>query len=256
LALLLDAASFAIAAMIAMRLPAMPATLEARSNGQTTSLRAFVVTIPQDLKNAFNHARIRPALFRAVLGKAPVALGGGAGWLILNLVADHAKPLGTAAMSLGILQAIRGAGTGIGPVCVAWFSRGAIPSRNIERLAVFMSFLSILLFSWMQLSPVVLLVVTLTWGLGTGTNWVVTASNLQRLAPNEMIGRLSSLDELVTTAGIALSAILAALLLEMGLTMPQVAAIGIGLGTVVFVWLDQRKPTVSEELALADANRS
>jgi MFS family permease len=252
MALLLDATSFAVAALLATSLPPMPAP----SDGRAKDVRAFVLTVPRDLKNAFEHARLRPTLFRAMLGKAPVALGGGAGWILLNLVADQSKPLGTAAISLGILQAVRGAGTGIGPVCVAWFSRGATPSRNIERLAVFISFLSIVFFTWIQSPPVALLAITLLWGIGTGTNWVLSSANLQRLAPDDMIGRLSSLDELCTTACLVLGAILAAWLLEVGLTMPEVAIIGTGLGMVLFVWLDQRQRAASEELTTANASGS
>lgn len=255
-ALLLDAASFGLTALIATRLPSMPPTPDAGADARATQWREFFLTMPRDLKNAFHHARIRPSLFRAMLGKTPVAIGGGAGWMLLNLVADHAKPLGTAAMSLGILQAIRGAGTGIGPVCVAWFTRGATPSRTIERLAVLLSFSSIIVFSWIQSSPVMLLVTTLLWGIGTGTNWVLSSANMQRLAPDDMIGRLSSIDELWTTACMVFGAIIAALLLDRGWSMLEVAAIGIGLGTAVFVWLDQRNPTTPNELTVANASGS
>jgi hypothetical protein len=101
-----------------------------------------------------------------------------------------------------------------------------------------------------------LLVITLLWGMGTGTNWVLSSANLQRLAPDEMIGRLASIDELWTTACLVIGAILAAWLLETGLTMPEVATIGTGLGMVVFVWLDQRRPTTSEKPTAVNASGS
>ena len=254
MALILDAGSFVLGALLAMRLPAMkpPRSIEAPENAG----RSFVFAIPHDLKNAFNHARHRADLFRAMLGKAPVAIAGGAGWILLNLVADRAKPLGTAAISLGILQAVRGAGTGIGPVGVTWFTRGAPPSRTIERLAVIISCASIVVFTWNPSMATMLLVTTLFWGIGTGTNWVLSSANLQRLAPDDMIGRLSSLDELAATACLVLGAFIGALLLEAGLTMPQVALAGTSLGMVLFVWLDQRQPTTPKELAPADASAS
>lgn len=248
-ALVLDALSFFLGALFMMGLPAMQPPAE---NGSHSRLdRAFVLNIPRDLKNAFDYARARGNLFRAMLGKAPVALGGGAGWMLLNLVADQAKPLGTAAMSLGILQAVRGAGTGIGPIAVTWMSRGATPSRTLERVAVIMSFSSIIIFTWSPSVPALLLAMTLFWGMGTGANWVVTAANLQRLAPDAMIGRLSSIDELWVTACMVLGVVIAALLLEAGLTMPQVALVGTGLGMALFVWLDQQEPTRPKELAPA-----
>jgi len=254
LALLLDAGSFVVGALLAARLPAMrpPASSDSLANAG----RSFVLTIPHDLEKAFNHARLRADLFRAMLGKAPVALGGGAGWILLNLVADRTQPLGIAAMSLGILQAVRGPGTGLGPVGATWICRGATPSRTIERLSVVLSLGSIAAFAWSPAIPALLVMMTLLWGIGAGTNWVLVSANLQRLAPDDMIGRLSSLDELCNTACLVLGAVIAALLLEAGLTMPQVALIGTGLGMVLFVWLDQRQPAASKQLSAADASGS
>jgi MFS family permease len=251
IALLLDASSFFLGAFLAAALPSMLPPKENHREGSNWT--SFLVNMPHDLKIAFNHARSRDDLFRAVLGKAPVAIGGGVGWIVLNLVADRAQPLGTAAMSLGILQAIRGAGTGIGPAAVAWYARGATPPRMIERMAVIVSFSSIIAFSLVPGFPSWLVLMTFLWGIGTGTNWVVTAANMQRLAPDAMIGRLSSIDELFTTGFFVLGTFIAALLLEAGLSMPHVAAIGMGLGLLLFVWLDQRQ---TKSLEVAAPNHS
>ncbi len=244
-ALLLDSASFFLAALLAMGLPAMIPP-ESRAKSAPLGL-SFVLTIPGDLKRALKYALARPNLLRAMLGKAPVAIGGGVGWILINWVADQAKPLGTAAISLGLLQAVRGAGTGIGPVAFTWFSRGDAPSRNAERFAVLLSFASIVGFSSSASFPKLLVAVTLLWGIGTGTNWVLTAANLQRFAPDDMIGRLSSLDELVTTGCLVLGTFIAGLLLESGVSMPAVAITGVLLSLIFFVWLDQRKATPEHE---------
>lgn len=251
-ALLLDAGSFFLAALLASTLPKMlPPETNLRESFNAFS---FVTNIPRDMKNAFDHARGNADLFRAVLGKTPVAIGGGVGWIILNLVADRVHPLGTAAISLGILQAVRGAGTGIGPVGATWYSKGQTPSRTLERLAVTVSFSSIFLFSLVPTIPWLLVLMTLFWGIGTGTNWVLTAANLQRQAPDSMIGRLASIDELFTTGSLVLGTFIAAALLEMGLSMPHVAAIGIGLGTLVFLWLDLRPATAANPLTASDGS--
>ena len=52
-----------------------------------------------------------------------------------------------------------------------------------------------------------LVVAALAWGIGSGTNWVLSTVSLQRLAPDEMMGRLSSMDDLVATVAIVLSAV-------------------------------------------------
>lgn len=253
-ALLLDAGSFFLAGLLAAGLPTM---IPPESAAKSTPLGlSFVLTIPRDLKRAFKHALERPNLLRAMLGKAPVAIGGGVGWILINWVADQAKPLGTAAISLGILQAVRGAGTGIGPVAFTWFSHGAAPSRNAERFAVFLSFTSIIAFSTLASFPKMLVAVTLLWGTGTGANWVLTAANLQRFAPDDMIGRLASLDELATTACLVLGTFVAGLLLESGFAMSTVALIGMSLGTVLMVWLDQQKASPMVEPAVVEASSS
>lgn len=252
IALLLDAGSFFLAALLASTLPTM---LPPETNRRDAfNLSSFIVNIPRDSRIAFDHARSDADLFRAMLGKAPVAIGGGFGWILLNLVADRAHPLGSAAMSLGILQAVRGAGTGIGPIGASWYSKGQTPSRMLERLAVVVSFASIVFFSMVPEIPWLLVAMTLFWGIGTGTNWVLTAANLQRHAPDSMIGRLSSLDELFATGCFVFGTIGAAVLLEAGFSMPQVAAIGIGLGSLLFVWLDQRQPTAATTLAAPDGS--
>src|SRR5262249_31160506 len=106
LAIALDAASFAIAALLLLPLPAMLPEAPAAGPGGMASLAAA----PADLAAAFRHAQGRPDLLRAVLAKAPVALAGGGGFILANLVAAHRTPFGSAALSLGILQAVRGVG--------------------------------------------------------------------------------------------------------------------------------------------------
>src|SRR4029079_7882803 len=86
---------------------------------------ALLAAVKGDMFAALRHAYARPELFRAVFAKAPIALAGGGGWVALNLVAGRLGPLGSAAISLGVLQAVRGAGTGLGPMAAAaWIKRG------------------------------------------------------------------------------------------------------------------------------------
>src|SRR5262249_39992430 len=146
--ILLDALSFVLAAGLLRGLPAMlpegadgkraaakesegraatesegraatSTQVEGRGAGAGSSLGALVRSVPAEMRIAFRHSLERPALFRAVFAKAPVALAGGAGWLVLNLVADRSTAFGAGALTLGILQAVRGAGTGLGPLAVS-----------------------------------------------------------------------------------------------------------------------------------------
>ena len=238
-ALGLDAASFVLSSLVATGLPAMhPDPEEAQ---KPLDVGAILRGVPRDLRAAFRRRAPRRPLFRAVFSKAPVAVAGGAGWLVLNLVADRVKPFGTAALSLGVLQAVRGAGTGIGPLCFAALSRGKPSTRAFEHAAALATFVGIASFPFAQGAPLALLLAALVWGSGGGGNWVLSSAALQRLAPHAMIGRLSGLDDLSCTSAMVGGAFLAALLLERGVSMQAVALLGTAIGCAAWVWLGRRR---------------
>jgi len=62
--------------------------------------------------------------------------------------------------------------------------------------------------------PTALAIAAFAWGLGSGSNWVLSSVATQRLAPAEMIGRLTSLDELFAAGAMAASACAAATLID------------------------------------------
>ncbi len=239
-ALGMDAASFVLGALLAMGLPKMvPERADAK---KTTGLVPMLRSLPHDFRAAFTAARADKHLFQAVFSKAPVALAGGAGWLVLNLVSDHVKPFGTAALSLGLLQAVRGSGTGAGPLCFAALSRGRF-SRDtgwFEHISAFLTFAGIAAFPLLQSSPVALLGIVFVWGFGGGGNWVLASSALQRLAPDAMVGRLSSLDDLAQTSCMVFGAIFASLLLDRGSSMSSVAAGFVIVGLIGWIALGRR----------------
>ncbi|HEY2510408.1 MAG TPA: MFS transporter, partial [Polyangiaceae bacterium] len=174
-AISLDAVTFAFAAALIWTVPPLPPPVRA----SRVPLGAVLRTIASDLSEAVAHARSRPLLARAVLAKVPVAVAAGAGWLALNLFADRAHPFGAAALSLGVMQAVRGAGTGIGPALATGFvDRGGRKARA-GAVAYLVAFAGIALFV-RTLDPVAILVVVLLWGAGSGANWVLSSTELQR----------------------------------------------------------------------------
>jgi MFS family permease len=193
-AMALDAVSFLVAAILLRPLPALlPEGIAPRAG-------SLVARVPADLREALAHARGRPELFRAVFAKAPLAVAGGGGLLLLNLVADRRAPFGGAALSLGLLQAVRGVGTGVGPMlAVAWMRQGG-SSRGVERVAVAVALGAMAAFA-LGLPAVLLLPVVFAWGMGTGSNWVLSSADIQRLAPDRFMGRLAAIDDLGVTLG-------------------------------------------------------
>ena len=202
IAIALDACSFLIAALLIRGLPEMPVE---RVGARMTSM---LLAVPADWVAAVRRARTEPALLRAMLSKAPLGLAGGAAWIALNLVASSAHPFGSAALSLGLLQALRGAGTGIGPMVAR-----ALLARRWGVEAVAHGAVAIALGSMLIVvgdgGAILLALAALAWGVGSGTNWVISTVALQRLAPDEMMGRLSSLDELLTSTAMVASAVAA-----------------------------------------------
>jgi MFS family permease len=226
LALALDAASFAIAALVHATLPAMPAPAARRS------LAAIVRATPADTAEALAIAGRDRALLAAVLGKAPVALAGGAAWVSLNLIGDVAHPFGAAALSFGIMQAVRGAGTGIGPAVAARLARAGARERDLQAAAIIVCLGGIAALATAR-TPIVLAIVCFTWGCGTGANWVLAHASLQRHASDAVIGRLAAFDELLVTISMVVSAFAgAAAVTTFGLGAAPVTGVALSLAGV------------------------
>jgi hypothetical protein len=86
--------------------------------------------------------------------------------------------------------------------------------------------------------------VALAWGIGTGTNWVLSSVAVQSEASDAMIGRMTALDELLSTTTMVMSALAGGRLLSAGVSPAVVvsafAALGAlawaGRGLVVVSW--------------------
>jgi predicted MFS family arabinose efflux permease len=201
LALALDAASFAAAAALHATLPPMPAP----ESATPVSALAIVRDTPRDTVAALRVAASRSDLLAAVMGKAPLALAGGAGWIALNMIGAAERPFGAAALSFGILQAVRGAGTGIGPAIAAWLARRGAVENELQWISRIVMLAAVLALAVAR-TPDALVAVTLVWGMGTGANWVLSHTALQRHSPDAVIGRLSAFDELLVTVAMVLGA--------------------------------------------------
>ncbi|MCB9592561.1 MAG: MFS transporter [Sandaracinaceae bacterium] len=232
LALALDALTFVGATALVLGLPRLAPP---RPDAPLAPWRAFV--------EAGRAARGRPDVVRALTAKAPVALAGGAGWVLMNLVSERASILGSAAITFGLLQAVRGIGTGIGPALSERAARDPRTHRRLwvaAQLAVFAS-VAALALPW---GLGALLAVVFVWGLGTGGNWVLASAELQRRAPGEVLGRLTALDVLLHTGAMGVGALAFGGLVDAGggealsVGVPVTAAV---LAFVVLGWLQRER---------------
>jgi Major Facilitator Superfamily len=230
LAIAIDAASFALAAMILLALPRLgPADERAPE-------RLDVRALLRGMKEALDVARAAPALGRAVFQKTPIAFGTGACWVVLVLAAMRSPFAGSAALTIGVLQAIRGVATGIGPIMAERaIAMGARPHR-IERAVLALSFVAMIGFA-LSGSPSAWMICAAAWGLGIGANWVLTTSDIQRLGPKGALGRLSAIDTLSWSLGTSLSAVLVG---AFGTHATSAALASIGVGIALDVLLSVR----------------
>jgi len=231
LALLLDAGTFVVAALLFSRLPSLipPARTGRRRSSFT------------EIAEAWRYARSHPALLEAMLAKAPVGIAFAGTWLLLNLSAAETPSLGSAAITIGIYQAVRGVGSGVGPVVASRLSRrrdGAAKRTAAElmRLSSVVSIAAMAVFALTNFAPLGL-VAAFAWGAGSGGNWVFSCAELQRLAPRTMIGRIASMDQLSFMMVESFTAIGAALIIDVTGKLYLGAWLSIAIGALAAIAL-------------------
>jgi MFS family permease len=263
LALAIDATTFMVAALLLRALPSMRP--EGRPEGGSGGIGTALGSVRRDMMAAVRYARERPAMLEAVLAKTPLAIAGGGAWVLLNLAANEIAVLGSGAITLGILQCMRGTGTGIGPLfSSALVRRGSSMARAfvLSALACFGGIA--LLAGGYRFGLPVALVAALAWGSGIGSNWVLSCAEIQRQSPDRFLGRLSATDGLLHTAGMCGGALGGAVLVERTGSPAAAALFGLAVGVplwAVLRWALRRHaartsvPPESEAPVLAPESR-
>ncbi len=201
LALVLDAGTFLASALLLRGLPSIrPRPHEgAPARG--------------GLAEAWRWSRSRPPVRHALRSMLPVALIGGGAWLSLNLRAFEVEGLLAGAAVLGLLQATRAVGTGLGPGLTAWLSRRL--GRPIEASGDLMALAGAGALAF-AVHPLAIGAAVFLWGLGGGHTWVWTSTRLQLDAPDALRGRLMAMHGLASSVGMLSGATLGASLVELG----------------------------------------
>ncbi|MGK0359077.1 MAG: MFS family permease [Bradymonadia bacterium] len=214
----IDAMTFVVAALLIVRLPAFPPKSTDR------------VPRPGLSEILFAWRLIRPSsrLTVTLLSKAPLAIATAASWVTLTLMAEVRLGTWSAAAGLGLMHAVRGIGTGIGPMLpVRWIPRVANRSAPIV-------FGGIALFL-LSANPWLYFPALLLWGIGTGHNWVAATAIIQTEVPDQALGRVTSLDFLCFSSAQIVGAIGAGLLIDA--TGDPAAGAWLGCGAGVLGWL-------------------
>jgi len=235
IALGIDAATFFVAALLLIGLPSI---VPDRSAEAAATRPHLVARFVDDMREAFRDAR-HPVRRGAVFGKTPMAIAAGVAWMALNLTANRAPFVGGAAATLGVLQATRGIGTGIGPLVVRRLERAGVSRDRLAHFAALAVGAGALGLTWAS-GPIGALASVMSWGAGGGALWVVTMTEIQERSADSVRGRLLALDALGFTLGMSGSALLVAAALERGVSLTRAAAAILAAATLGWLLLRMR----------------
>ncbi|HMQ29820.1 MAG TPA: MFS transporter [Chloroflexaceae bacterium] len=255
-AFLLDAASFLLSAAVLATVRSedqRPKTRD-QSSGESIPRRSGVglwaLVLGQltgELREGLGYVLRRREVFWLTFSKAIWSLGGGV-LLLLALYGREIFPVGRdGALSIGLLYAARGVGTGIGPF-LALRVGGSGPEfmRRAVAAAFFITGAGYLALSAAPALAVAALCILFAH-IGGSVQWVFSTALLQARVPNRLLGRVFATEYAALTLATALSAYLTGLLRDAGVP-PWALAIGLSCvffaaGAVMLVALWQARET-------------
>ncbi len=182
----------------------------------------------RELREGFRYVLSRHEVFWLTFTKAMWSLGGGV-LLLLALFGREIFPLGRdGALSIGLLYAARGVGTGIGPILALRLGGGGdIFLRRAVAVAFFITGIGYIALSGAPSLAVAALAILFAH-IGGSIQWVFSTSLLQVRVPNRLLGRVFATEYAALTLATALSAYLTGLARDAGMP-PWALAIALGL---------------------------
>ena len=205
---LVDSATYLVSAIFVYR-TRIPQETEAPPPG--SPIRAAL----SNLVDGWRYLRRVPRVGRIAFAKAAWSLGGGGLVYWLALLGQRVAPAAQAA-GIGVLFAVRGLGTGIGPI----LGRRLFPDSRIWPTVMGLCIVgSGIAYVSVGLLPATLVVVVpiLLAHAASGANWVFASVLLQGRSEDRFRGRLFATEWLLIMTADSLSILAASLLLETGL---------------------------------------
>ncbi|HVE75493.1 MAG TPA: MFS transporter [Actinomycetota bacterium] len=203
-AFIINACSFAVSAML---------VLSVRANFSAAGLKRTDRHRPiKDLVEGFAFARSHGKIMALLATKGGFGMGVG----VIAMLAPFARSrFGAADVGIGLLFAARGIGVILGPPIAARFATQST-SRLFLTIAGSMALYG-LGYSMLPFMPGLLLagLVVVIAHLGGGTQWVMSSYGLQRFTPDNIRGRILSLDLALVSLTVALSSLAAGKLTEL-----------------------------------------
>lgn len=206
-AFVIDAASFVFSAVLLSRLD-IP---QERTAPLTSSVWREAVTL---VVEGVRLIRAHPPVFRVLSAKALWAVFGGGLVYSLVLLGDEVG-FGEVAAGVGVLYAVRGVGSGVGPLVARLVLRDRRRWPLFLGLLVSLSGVGYVVVSFIPFSPWVAVPVFCSHA-ASGANWVLSTVMLQQRTEDAWRGRVFAADYLLVTAVNGLSTLGAALWLGSG----------------------------------------
>lgn len=258
-AFLLDAASFLLSAVLiaTVRAPRRAAPPPDSAPQRASAVGQALGELREGLRYVFAHRELLWLTFT----KALWSLGGGV-LLLLTLFGREIFPLGRdGAISIGLLYAARGIGTGIGPLVALRLGAGTQYMRRAVGVAFFITGAGYVLLGAAPALAIAALCVLFAH-TGGSVQWVFSTALIQARARDRFLGRVFATEYAGFTLATALSAYLAGAASDAGLS-PQ--ALAVALGGVFFVtgavitaalWRARPEPTQPEAPAVEESTRA
>ena len=252
-AFVIDAATFVLSALLLVRIRYdRPPALDDDSG-------ACVAAATRQYLDGLRYLRDHPDVFATALHKAAFALlVSGAFQVVQVPLAEQVFPIGEGgSTSLGLLYAVVGVGTGLGPIFARYFTGDRYqPQRVAIALSYLISAAGLVLMAPLSSFGVVLLGSALR-GVGAGIGWVFSTQLLLELVPDRVRGRVFATEFALQTLTSAIGALLGGWALDSaGLSIPLIMA-GMAVlillpGAVWVVWIIRWKSPPAAEMASPD----
>ncbi len=225
-AFILDALSFLLSAALIATVRTS-ATAPSMRDGASPVGQGMLRRVFADLGEGLAYVRGHNEVFWLTFTKAIWSLGGGV-LLLLTLFGREVFPLGRdGAISIGLLYAARGLGTGVGPLVA--LRLGGDGERFLRRSIVAAFFITGGGYLALSIAPSLALAALAIFGahIGGSIQWVFSTALLQTRVPDRLLGRVFATEFAALTLTTGLSAYLAGLIADRGVP-PWALAIGLG----------------------------
>ena len=134
------------------------------------------------------------------------------------------------ASMLGILHAMRGMGTALGPIILKKYI------QDITQMATWITLCAIIGFIWSDIHWIQVLCLCV-WGMGTGHNWVLASTKIQTQASSSILGRLTAIDFLFITLTQSVICLITAYIYDYGYDIYQTSLILLIPLSLILLWV-------------------